>query len=146
MNTQFKHFIIGILALAIFALPVLSVAAAVLAAPAQETPSTTVSPENLLRQMSEELENAAKYKNVTQDKLPVSWSASDRFVRSDFFLRHLPKPRDNDAPTAYGFMYSALATSMMPAGLPAPAEDKAVAKKLVAAPVWVLLVNKDDAP
>ena len=79
-----------------------------------------------------ELENAAKYKNVTQDKLPVSWSASDRFVRSDFFLRHLPKPRDNDAPTAYGFMYSALATSMMPAGLPAPAEDKAVVKKLVA--------------
>ena len=78
-----------------------------------------------------ELENAAKYKNVTQDKLPVSWSASDRFVRSDFFLRHLPKPRDNDAPTAYGFMYSALATSMMPAGLPAPAEDKAVVKKLV---------------
>lgn len=79
-----------------------------------------------------ELENAAKYKNVTQDKLPVSWSASDRFVRSDFFLRHLPKPRKNDAPTAYGFMYSALATSMMPAGLPAPAEDKAVVKKLVA--------------
>jgi choloylglycine hydrolase len=49
-----------------------------------------------------ELENAAKYKNVTQDKLPVSWSASDRFVRSDFFLRHLPKPRKNDAPTGYG--------------------------------------------
>ncbi len=79
-----------------------------------------------------ELENAARYKDVTQDKLPVSWSASDRFVRSDFFLRHLPKPRKNDAPTAYGFMYSALATSMMPAGLPAPAEDKDVVKKLVA--------------
>ena len=80
----------------------------------------------------EELANAEKYRDVTQDKLPVSWSASDRFVRSEFFLRHLPKPRDNDAPTAYGFMYSALATSMMPAGLPAPAEDKAVVKKLVA--------------
>jgi choloylglycine hydrolase len=79
-----------------------------------------------------ELENAAKYKNVTQDKLPVSWSASDRFVRSDFFLRHLPKPRKNDASTAYGFMYSALATSMMPAGLPSPAEDVGVIKKLVA--------------
>ena len=79
-----------------------------------------------------ELENAAKYKNVTQDKLPVSWSASDRFVRSDFFLRHLPKPRKNDAPTGYGFMYSVLATSMMPAGLPSPAEDKEVIKKLVA--------------
>jgi choloylglycine hydrolase len=78
-----------------------------------------------------ELENAAKYKNVTQDKLPVSWSASDRFVRSDYFLRHLPKPRKNDAPTAYGFMYSALATTVMPAGLPAPAEDTEVVKKLV---------------
>jgi len=31
-----------------------------------------------------ELENAAKYKNVTQDKLPVSWSGADRFVRADF--------------------------------------------------------------
>jgi choloylglycine hydrolase len=79
-----------------------------------------------------ELANAAKYKDVTQDKLPVSWSASDRFVRSDFFLRHLPKPRKNDASTGYGFMYSALATSMMPAGLPAPAEDVEVIKKLVA--------------
>ena len=79
-----------------------------------------------------ELDNAAKYKKVKQDKLPVSWSASDRFVRSDFFLRHLPEPRKNDAPTAYGFMYSALATSMMPAGLPAPAEDVDVVKKLVA--------------
>ena len=78
-----------------------------------------------------ELENAAKYKNVKQDELPVSWSASDRFVRSDYFLRHLPKPRKNDAPTAYGFMYSALATSVMPAGLPAPAEDTEVVKKLV---------------
>jgi choloylglycine hydrolase len=80
----------------------------------------------------EELDNAAKYKKVTQDKLPVSWSASDRFVRSDFFLRHLPKPRNNDAPTAYGFIYSALASSMMPAGLPSPAEDVDVVKKLVA--------------
>ncbi len=79
-----------------------------------------------------ELDNAAKYQKVKQDKLPVSWSASDRFVRSDFFLRHLPKPRKNDAPTGYGFMYSALATSMMPAGLPSPAEDVDVVKKLVA--------------
>ena len=79
-----------------------------------------------------ELENAAKYKNATADKLPVSWSASDRFVRADYFLRHLPKPRKDDAATAYGFMYSALATAVMPAGLPAPAEDKDVVKKLVA--------------
>ena len=78
-----------------------------------------------------ELENLAKYKNVTQDKLPVSWSASDRFVRSDFFLRHLPKPRNNDASTGYGFMYSALASSMMPAGLPSPAEDKKLIAKRV---------------
>jgi hypothetical protein len=48
------------------------------------------------------------------------------------FLRHLPKPRKNDASTGNGFMYSALATSMMPAGLPAPAEDKELMKKLVA--------------
>jgi len=80
-----------------------------------------------------ELDNAAKYKNVKQDKLPVSWSGTDRFVRADFFLRHLPKPRKNDAPTGYGFMYSALASEVMPAGLPAPAEDVDVVKKLVAA-------------
>lgn len=79
-----------------------------------------------------ELENAAKYKNATPDELPVSWSAADRFVRADFFLRHIPKPRDNDAPTAYGFMYSALASSEMPVGLPAPAEDREVIKKLIA--------------
>ncbi len=79
-----------------------------------------------------ELKNVAKYKNATQEQLPVSWSAADRFVRSDFFLRHLPKPRGNDAATGYGFMYSALSTSVMPAGLPAPAEDRAVVKKLVA--------------
>ena len=79
-----------------------------------------------------ELENAEKYKNATQDQLPVSWSATDRFVRSDFFLRHLPKPRNNDPATGYGFMYSILGTSVMPAGLPAPAEDRAVVKKLVA--------------
>jgi choloylglycine hydrolase len=79
-----------------------------------------------------ELENAAKYKNATQEELPVSWSAADRFVRADYFLRHFPKPRKNDLPTAYGFMYSALATAMMPAGLPSPAEDKELVKKLVA--------------
>lgn len=79
-----------------------------------------------------ELENAAKYKTVTQDKLPVSWSGADRFVRADFFVRRLPKPRKNDAPTAYGFIYSALASPMMPAGLPVPAEDKEVVKKLIA--------------
>jgi choloylglycine hydrolase len=79
-----------------------------------------------------ELENAAKYKTATQEELPVSWSAADRFVRSDFFVRRLPKPRKNDAPTAYGFMYSILGSPMMPAGLPVPAEDKEVVKKLLA--------------
>lgn len=79
-----------------------------------------------------ELDNAAKYKNVTPNKLPVSWSAKDRFVRADFFLRHLPKPRKNDASTGYGFMYSALASEMMPAGLPSPTEDADLIKKLVA--------------
>lgn len=78
-----------------------------------------------------EIENAAKYKNATQDQLPVSWSATDRFVRADFFLRHFPKPRKNDAPTAYGFMNSALSTAVMPAGLPSPAEDAKLIKKLV---------------
>lgn len=80
-----------------------------------------------------ELDNAAKYKHVKQDKLPVSWSASDRFVRAGFFLRHLPKPRKNDAHTGYGFMYSALASEVMPAGLPSPAEDVKLIAKLVAA-------------
>ena len=80
----------------------------------------------------DQLANAAKYKNATQDKLPVSWSGGDRFVRSDFFVRHFPKPRKNDASTAYGFMYSGLATAVMPAGLPSPAEDTEIIKKLVA--------------
>ena len=80
-----------------------------------------------------ELDNTAKYKHVKQDKLPVSWSAGDRFVRADFFLRHLPKPRKNDAPTGYGFMYSALASELMPAGLPSPTEDVELIAKLVAA-------------
>lgn len=78
-----------------------------------------------------ELENAAKYKNATQEELPGSWSAADRFVRADYFLRHFPKPRKNNAPTAYGFMYSALASSQMPVGLPSPDEDKEVVKTLL---------------
>ena len=49
-----------------------------------------------------ELDNAAKYKNAKQDELPVSWTGADRFVRSDFFLRHLPKPINNDANTLRG--------------------------------------------
>ena len=81
----------------------------------------------------QELDNVAKYQKVKQDKLPVSWSASDRFVRADFFLRHLPKPRKNDALTGYGFMYSALASEVMPAGLPSPAEDTKLITELVAA-------------
>jgi choloylglycine hydrolase len=80
-----------------------------------------------------EIDNAAKYKDVTQDKLPVSWSGTDRFVRGDFFLRHLPKPIDNDANTAYGFSYSALSSSVMPVGLPTPTEDEEVVEKLLAA-------------
>ena len=80
-----------------------------------------------------ELENAAKYQNATQDQLPVGWSGADRFVRADYLLRHLPQPRGNDAATAYGFMYSALGNVVMPAGLPAPEEDRALTKELVAA-------------
>lgn len=80
----------------------------------------------------EQLANAAKYKNVQQEKLPVSWSGVDRFVRADYFLRHFPKPRKNDAPTAYGFMYSGLSSVVMPAGLPSPEEDAELVKKLVA--------------
>jgi penicillin V acylase-like amidase (Ntn superfamily) len=80
-----------------------------------------------------ELENAAKYENATQDQLPVSWSGADRFVRADYFLRHLPQPRGNDTATAYGFMYSALGNVVMPAGLPAPEEDRELTKDLVAA-------------
>ena len=80
----------------------------------------------------EQLANAAKYKNVQQEKLPVSWSGADRFVRADYFLRNFPKPRKNDAPTAYGFMYSGLSSVVMPAGLPSPEEDRELTKKLVA--------------
>jgi penicillin V acylase-like amidase (Ntn superfamily) len=80
----------------------------------------------------EQLANAAKYKNVQQENLPVSWSGADRFVRADYFLRHFPKPRKNDAPTAYGFMYSGLSSVVMPVGLPSPEEDKELIKKLVA--------------
>ncbi len=78
-----------------------------------------------------ELDNLKKYKNVEQGDLPVSWTASDRFVRSNYFLQHLPAPRNNDANTGYGFMYSALASSMMPAGLPAPKEDRKLTKELI---------------
>ena len=78
-----------------------------------------------------EMDNLKKYKNVKQDKLPVSWSASDRFVRANYFLQHLPAPRKNDANTAYGFMYSALASEVMPAGLPSPQEDIKLIKDLV---------------
>jgi penicillin V acylase-like amidase (Ntn superfamily) len=81
----------------------------------------------------EELENAAKYKNTPAEDLPASWSGADRFVRADYFLRNLPQPRGNDAPTAYGFMYSALGNVAMPAGLPGPEEDRELIKQLVAA-------------
>ncbi|GLS92454.1 choloylglycine hydrolase [Psychromonas marina] len=80
----------------------------------------------------EELDDVIKFQNVAQEQLPVSWSGADRFVRADYFLRHLPKPINNDAQTAYGFMYSALATTVMPAGLPSPAEDIEIIDKLVA--------------
>jgi choloylglycine hydrolase len=80
----------------------------------------------------EQLENAAKYKNVEQEQLPASWTAVDRFVRADYFRRHFPTPRQNDASTAYGFMYSGLGSAAMPAGLPSPAEDVELIEKLVA--------------
>jgi choloylglycine hydrolase len=80
----------------------------------------------------EQLANAEKYKDIQQENLPVSWSGTDRFVRADYFLRHFPKPRKNDAPTAYGFMYSGLSSVVMPAGLPSPEEDAELVKALVA--------------
>jgi choloylglycine hydrolase len=80
----------------------------------------------------EQLTNAEKYKDIQQENLPVSWSGTDRFVRADYFLRHFPKPRKNDAPTAYGFMYSGLSSVVMPAGLPSPEEDAELVKDLVA--------------
>jgi choloylglycine hydrolase len=54
-------------------------------------------------------------------------------VRGDFFLRHLPKPINNDANTAYGFSYSVLSSVVMPVGLPTTAEDEEVVEKLLAA-------------
>ena len=80
----------------------------------------------------EQLANAEKYKDIQQENLPVSWSGTDRFVRADYFLRHFPKPRKNDAPTAYGFIYSGLSSVVMPAGLPSPEEDAELVKDLVA--------------
>jgi len=79
-----------------------------------------------------ELDNAAKYKNANQDELPVSWTGADRFVRADFHLRNLPKPINNDVNTAYGFSYSVLSSSLMPVGLPTPAEDEEVVEQLLA--------------
>ncbi len=79
-----------------------------------------------------ELENAARYQDAAAEELPVSWSAADRFVRADYFLRHLPQPRGNDAATGYGFMYSILGSCAMPAGLPAPEEDRELTEQLVA--------------
>jgi len=80
----------------------------------------------------EQLANAAKYRNATQEDLPVSWTGADRFVRAQFFLNNFPAPRQNDAATAHGFMYSGLASALMPAGLPTPDEDKEIVKKIVA--------------
>jgi len=79
-----------------------------------------------------ELDNLAKYKDATQPELPSSFSASDRFVRADYWVRHFPKPHGGDAATAYGFMYSGLGNVVFPAGLPAPDEDKELVKKLTA--------------
>lgn len=80
-----------------------------------------------------ELKNAAKYADVEQKNMPGSWSAADRFVRADYMNKNLPKPRNNDPQTGYGFMYSALATAVMPAGLPNPPEDHKLLKQLIAA-------------
>ncbi len=80
----------------------------------------------------EQLKNAEKYKTAKETELPSSWDSLDRFVRADYWVRHFPKPRKNSAPTAYGFMYSALGNVALPAGLPTPEEDKAVVKKLIA--------------
>ena len=80
----------------------------------------------------DQLKNAKKYKNVKETNLPSTWTALDRFVRADYWVRHFPKPNGGDANTAYGFMYSALGNVALPAGLPTPDEDKEVVKKLVA--------------
>jgi penicillin V acylase-like amidase (Ntn superfamily) len=80
----------------------------------------------------DQLENAAKYKNATETELPSTWTATDRFVRADFWVRHLPRPRKGDANTAYGFMYSVLGNVALPAGLPVPAEDKAAVRTIMA--------------
>jgi choloylglycine hydrolase len=81
----------------------------------------------------DELKNVAKYADVEQKDMPGSWSAADRFVRADYMRKNLPKPRNNDAQTGYGFMYSALASEVMPAGLPNPPEDAKIIKQLIAA-------------
>jgi len=79
-----------------------------------------------------QLANAKQFADAPQDKLPVSWSALDRFVRADYFVRHFPRARNNDAATAYGFMYSGLASVVMPAGLPVTADLKPLIGKVLA--------------
>jgi choloylglycine hydrolase len=80
----------------------------------------------------QQLENVKKYANATQTELPGSWTAEDRFVRADFWVRHLPEPHHGDADTAYGFMYSVLGNVALPAGLPTPVEDREIIKKIIA--------------
>ncbi len=78
----------------------------------------------------EQLENAKKYQNATEAELPNTGSGKDRFVRADFWVRNLPQPRNNDANTAYGFMYSVLGNVAFPAGSSVPEEDKEVVQNI----------------
>ncbi len=79
-----------------------------------------------------QLKNAEKYKNAKQSELPGSWTASDRFVRADYWVRHFPKPHGGNPATAYGFMYSALGNVALPAGLPVPDDAKKGIAKIAA--------------
>lgn len=79
----------------------------------------------------EELANVGRYADVAAEELPSTWAGTDRFVRADYFLRNLPRPEADDASIAYGFMYSLLNACAMPAGLPAPEEDRALTAQLM---------------
>lgn len=79
----------------------------------------------------EQLKNAQRYADVAAADLPSTWNSLDRFVRADYWQRHLPEPHGRSASTAYGFMYAILGNVALPPGLPTPAQDKQIVAKLM---------------
>ncbi|QDO85897.1 linear amide C-N hydrolase [Shewanella psychropiezotolerans] len=72
--------------------------------------------------------------NPNSESFPSTWSADDRFLKADYWLKHFPKMHDKDANAAYGFMYQALGNTAFVPGMALPPEDalagKAILKEL----------------